>query len=168
MSLEFNKTASAVLIAGLTAMAIGKVADATYRPDTSVKASGFEVAQADTSAGGAEAKTVVNVAALVASGDAGAGEKNFKKCKACHTTPQGGANRVGPNLWGIVGASKAGKDGFNYSDGMKTKGGSWTDEDLYHFLKKPKDFVKGTKMAFAGLKKDQDLADMIAYLKTLK
>lgn len=171
MSLEFNKIASAVLIAGLTMMAVGKVADAAYRPETEVKNPGFaiEVAQAEGGAeGGAAAGATLDVAAVLSKGDAAAGEKTFKKCAACHTADKGGPNRVGPNLWGIVGASKAHAAGFAYSDAMKAKGGTWTGEDLAHFLNNPKAFVPSTKMSFAGLKKEQDLADVIAYLKTLK
>ncbi|MCP5367228.1 MAG: cytochrome c family protein [Hyphomicrobiales bacterium] len=105
--------------------------------------------------------------AMIGDADVDKGRKLFKKCAACHTPDQGGKNKVGPNLWDIVGRPKASHEGFKYSDGMQGKGGEWTFEDLNHFLAKPKDFVPGTKMAFAGLKKDGDRAEVLAYLRTL-
>jgi cytochrome c len=171
MSLEFNKATSAVLIAGLTAMIVGKVADAAYKPELEVKNPGYEIVVANVEVSAAEAtgqEEVVDVAALMASADAAKGEKNFKKCKACHTVENGAPHRVGPNLWGVYGSPKGGKAGFSYSDAMKSKGGNWDEEALYAFMKKPKAYVKGTKMSFAGFRKDQQAADMVAYLKTLK
>ena len=104
----------------------------------------------------------------MAAGDAAKGKKVFKKCKACHTVNKGGKNRVGPNLFGIVGAKAASVKGYRYSKAMKGSGLTWDEATLDKFLKKPKKFVKKTKMGFAGLKKDGQRADIIAYLKTLK
>ena len=103
-----------------------------------------------------------------ADGDAAAGEKLFKKCKACHTVDAGGKNKVGPNLHGIYGAKAAMVEGFKYSKALQESGIVWDDAALDQWLLKPKSLVKGTKMIFAGLKKDDQRADMIAYLKTLK
>ncbi len=100
-------------------------------------------------------------------GDAGKGEKVAKKCAACHTFDKDGKDKVGPNLFGIVGKEVGKKEGFGYSDVMAAKGGTWTEEELDAFLKKPKDYLKGTKMTFAGIKKESQRADLIAYLKTL-
>ena len=105
--------------------------------------------------------------ALLASADAGAGEKLFKKCKACHTREEGGKNGVGPNLWEIVGRAKGGVDGFKYSKPMLEKGGDWTFADLDAFLANPKGYLKGTKMSYAGLKKAGDRAAMVLYLRSL-
>ena len=107
---------------------------------------------------------VLTVAAIpVANADDG--EKVFKKCKACHTVEAGGKNKVGPNLNGVVGRAAGSMDGFKYSSDMKESGITWDETTLDKFLAKPKDVVKKTKMAFAGLKKEEDRAAVIAYLK---
>ena len=106
-------------------------------------------------------------AAILAQGDPVAGEKVFKKCKACHTIDQGGANRIGPNLYGIVNAAVASVDGFRYSDALTGYGGAWTPDRLAAFLANPGKAVPGTKMSFAGLRKEQDQPDVIAYLDSL-
>jgi len=103
-------------------------------------------------------------ATIVAMGDAGAGEKVFRRCKACHSVDQGGANKVGPNLYDIVDAPVAAVDGFRYSDAMTEYGGTWSPERLDAFLAAPKAEMPGTRMSFAGLRKDEDRADVIAYL----
>ncbi|MGF1629408.1 MAG: c-type cytochrome [Kiloniellaceae bacterium] len=104
--------------------------------------------------------------AAQAEGDATAGEKVFNKCKACHTVEEG-KNKVGPSLHNIIGAAPAAVEGFKYSKGMEefASGHVWNDETLSAYLEKPKDIVKGTKMAFVGLKKPEERADVIAYLK---
>jgi cytochrome c len=103
-----------------------------------------------------------------ADGSAQNGATTFKKCQACHDGTQGGPNKVGPNLWGIVGRPKASHEGFNYSEAMKAKGGNWTPEDLAAFVHSPKTFVPGTKMLFPGIADSGELADLLAYLNTLK
>lgn len=134
---------------------------------------GFAIVVAETSgdAGGAEEVAAVPVATLLASADAAAGESSFKKCASCHTTEQGGANKVGPNLWSIVDRPIASHEGFGYSGAMKefAQGGSvvWDYEHLNGFLLAPKQHVPGTAMGFAGLKKDDERANVIAYLRGL-
>ena len=105
------------------------------------------------------------VTLLLASADPAAGQKASKRCASCHTFNDGGANRVGPNLWGIVGRDKGSVDGFKYSDALRDKGGAWSYDDLNAFLANPKDFIKGTRMSFAGVKKVQDRAAIIAYMR---
>jgi cytochrome c len=109
-------------------------------------------------------------AAPMPTGDAANGEKIFGRCKVCHTPNQGGPNRVGPNLWGIVGKGIAENETFKYSPAYQAQKGKveWDEATLFEYLKKPNTFIKGTRMAFPGLPKPQDRADLIAYLKTLK
>ena len=95
------------------------------------------------------------------------GQATAKQCQACHTFEKGGPNRVGPNLWGIVGRPRASEAGFNYSAAMKAKGGTWTFDELYTFLANPRGVIPGTNMTFAGLARGQQRADVIDYLHTL-
>jgi cytochrome c len=103
-----------------------------------------------------------------AEGDVAKGKKVFKKCKSCHTVEQGGKNKIGPNLFNVVGRSSASVEGFKYSKAMKASGLTWDAATLDSFLKKPKKFLKGTKMSFAGVKKEKQRVNLIAYLETLK
>ncbi|NDV52711.1 MULTISPECIES: cytochrome c family protein [unclassified Salipiger] len=103
----------------------------------------------------------------LAEGDAAKGEKVFRKCQACHMVGEGAENRVGPVLTGIVGREIASVEDFDYSDALKelaAADGTWTPEELAAFLEKPRDFAKGTKMSFPGLRKEDERADVIAYL----
>lgn len=104
----------------------------------------------------------------LADGDAAKGEKVFKKCKACHTIEQGAKNKIGPNLYGIIGKKSASVEGYNYSDAMQEANLTWDETTLSEYLKKPRSFVKGTKMSFPGLKKESDRENLIAYLKTFQ
>ncbi len=113
-------------------------------------------------------KAVSGVMAMLSNADTAAGgEKTFKKCKACHSTDKGGKNRVGPNLWDIVGKAKASAAGYKFSGALKGLGGEWSYQDLDGFLENPRAFAKGTKMSFKGLAKPKDRAAIIAYLRSL-
>ncbi len=103
-------------------------------------------------------------APALAAGDADAGKKVFNKCKACHALEEG-KNKVGPTLFGVMGNKAASVQGFKYSKALQESGLTWDDATLAKFLAKPKDVVPGTRMAFAGLKKDDEIADVIAYIK---
>ena len=102
--------------------------------------------------------------ARLAKADSSRGEKVFRKCVACHTVEKGGRKKIGPNLWDIVGAPVGAREGFRYSRAMLAFGGSWTPERLDAYLAKPRRFVKGGSMSFVGLKREQDRADVIAFL----
>lgn len=108
------------------------------------------------------------VAKAAADGNTQNGATTFKKCQACHDGTKGGPNKVGPNLFGVVGRPKASHEGFNYSDALKGRGGNWTLEDLAAFVHSPKTFAPGTKMLFPGIPDATELADLLAYLNTLK
>ena len=117
----------------------------------------------------AAALAVASATAAFAEGDAAKGEKVFKKCKACHAVGEGAKNKVGPQLNGIVGATAGMVDGFKYSDVMLAAGADglvWDEANLSGYLTKPKDFMPGNKMSFAGLRKEADVANVIAYLQT--
>ena len=103
-------------------------------------------------------------AEFLANADPGKGSRIFNKCKACHTIDEGGPTRVGPNLWGVIGRPVASMDGYSYSDAMAAFGGVWTVDRLFTYLENPRQVVEGTKMAFVGLPKPEDRANLIAYL----
>lgn len=167
--LESNKFAAAILVAGIIAMVTGFVTDALYKPEYHPKKRGYEIsgAQEEATTAGAvvEEAAPVDIAALMAKASSAEGKAQFQKCAACHTVEKGGANKVGPNLWNVVEAAKGHRSDYTYSEAMKTKGGKWDYESLYHFLNNPKKFIPGTKMGFAGFKKPEDVANMISYLR---
>ncbi len=107
------------------------------------------------------------VIGLLAKANTDAGKDTFKRCQQCHTADKGGRNLVGPNLWGVVGRQVGHAQGFPYSDAMKNHGGEWTWEQLASYLHDPKAAVPGNKMAFPGIKDDAELADLLAYLRSL-
>lgn len=168
-NLEFNKIFAAVLVAGITASFSGFVAHKLVHGEK-LKENAYKiegVVEEGGAGGPAVAAMPEPVLAMLASADVAQGEKIGKVCATCHTFNKGGANGIGPNLYGIIGHPKAGHDGFAYSEGMKAKGGTWTMSDLNHFMWKPKVYVEGTKMTFVGLKKPEDRAAVIAWLRTL-
>lgn len=128
---------------------------------------GYPVEAADDTGGAGGEAAAVPIAALLPKADAAKGAEVFKKCAACHTVNQGGANGIGPNLYATVGEEIGkGKGGFAFSDALKSKGGSWTFENLDHWLTSPREFAPGTKMTFAGLGNPKDRANLIAWMNT--
>ncbi|MCB1563184.1 MAG: cytochrome c family protein [Alphaproteobacteria bacterium] len=167
-NLEFNKIFAAILVAGIVAMLGGFVAELLVHPHALEKPAVFiESAEAGTAGGAPKVVLPDPILPLIADADIARGEKLSKACAACHSFDNGGANKVGPNLWGVVGRPKGAHSGFAYSDGMHAKGGDWGYEDLNQFLWKPKKFIDGTKMNYVGLKKPEDRAALIAWLRTL-
>ena len=166
---EFNKIAGAVLFTILVLLGLQNLAGVIYDAPQPEKP-GFQVEVAEeASPGKAESATTQDVplATLLASASTEKGQGQFRKCAACHTAEKGGANKVGPPLHGVLGRAKGGVDGFTYSRAMTAKGGEWTYEDIFGYLEAPKKWLPGTKMAFAGIKRADRRADLIAYLRTL-
>ncbi|MFO1243418.1 MAG: cytochrome c family protein [Rickettsiales bacterium] len=171
MNLEMNKIAAAVLLSGLIAMVVGKVADGLYDQNEPAEKRGYSIAGAeDTSATASAATEVkpVDILPYLAKAQAAAGEGLVKPCLACHTFQKGEPAKVGPNLYGVVGNHHAHMEGFAYSKAMASLSDKkWDFQTLSEFLEKPAKVVPGTKMAFAGLKKPEDRANVIAYLNSL-
>lgn len=173
-SFEFNKIALSFLAAIFVLFSLSLISESIFHADVPEQA-GYQIAEAEGGSGGDVAKADTGPAyepieALLASADLGAGEKVFKKCAACHTFEKGGENKVGPNLWNIVDASIGSHSAdFKYSSALSAYGESgtkWTYEELNGFLFKPKTHVKGTAMGFAGLKKTEDRANLIGWLRS--
>jgi len=168
-TMTLNKIAGAVLGTGLLVMGLNILSDAVYHAEKPEEAAiNIEVAEAEGESAAKEEAPAVSLATMMASADATKGQAVFKACQACHTQEEGGANKVGPNLYGIVGAKKAHLENFAYSDALKAMHDQdWTFENLNEFIKNPKGYVKGTKMAYGGLKDDAKRADLLAYLRSL-
>lgn len=172
-SFELNKLIGAFLAVVFVMFSVSLASDtifATHAPETP----GYAVAVVEgggAGAGGEAAAEGPSIAELLQNADPAKGQAVFKPCAACHTAEKGGANKVGPNLWGIVNRPVASHEGFSYSAGMRefSQGGQvvWDYEHLSGFLKAPRSYVSGTAMAFAGVKKPEQEADLIAYLRTL-
>ena len=168
-SFELNKILGAILGTCLITLALSIAAGAVFAPHKPEKP-GYAIAAKEESGGKEEAKKEPSqpIEVLLAHASAEKGQAVAKQCQACHTFEKGGPNRVGPNLYNIVGSERGeGRGGFNFSQAMKSKGGSWTDDELNKFLANPRGYIPGTNMTFAGLSRDQQRADVIAYLHTL-
>lgn len=170
-SFELNKIFGALLAAAFVVLGINFLSDGLFHSEAPEQA-GYVIEGAapvvDASAENA-GPTVEPVASLLASADLALGEKVGKKCVACHSFVEGGGNKVGPALYGIVNRAIASVEGFGYSSALKAYATdkTWTYEELNGFLNKPKAHVKGTSMGFAGIKKTDERAAMIAYLRSL-
>ncbi len=168
-SFELNKVLGAVLATCLFVLCLNITAGAVFSP-AKVEKPGYVIAIPDAPAAGgdaAKAEPAEPIAVRLASSDPAKGQAAAKQCASCHTFEKGGANRVGPNLYGIVDRPKASHEGFNYSAALKAKGGNWTYDDLDHFIANPKGWLPGTNMGYAGLARGGQRADLINYLHTL-
>jgi len=170
-SFEINKIIAAVLLTALIVIGIGKFADILFhveKPEQSAyKIDGLETAKIS-SLSNTETKVLekVDIGQLLALGDLAHGEKVFKKCSACHIIASGGKNMIGPNLWGVIGRTAGSVTDYKYSKAMVAYAKQWNFEEMNGYLIKPQAYIKGTKMAFAGLRKEKDRASVILYLNS--
>jgi cytochrome c len=165
--LRLNKVFAGFLFAALLLMAGIKIADVLVpHQDLAENAYVIEVAETTEVASAAPVDAGPEpILALLAGADLGAGEKLSKKCSACHVFDAGGANKVGPALWNVIGRPRAASEGYAYSTALAEFGGQWDYQSMNAFLAKPKAYISGTKMNFAGLKKPQDRANLIAWMR---
>ena len=170
-SFELNKIIGAILGTCLVLLVTSFTANALFAPANPEKP-GFAIAAKETGGGAKEAAAPAApsepIEKLLQTASVEKGAAAAKVCQTCHTFEKDGPNRVGPNLYGIVGDKKGeGRSGFNFSAAMKAKGGTWTFDDLNQFITNPKGFIPGTAMGFAGIQRDSQRADVIAYLNSL-
>ena len=167
-SFEINKIVAAVLLVALLIIGIGKLSDIIFYVDKPEKP-GYvvEVEQVSSNNLQPTSETVeekIDINAFMAMGDIATGEKVFKKCAACHSISQGGGNKIGPALWGVIGRKAGSVSDYKYSKAMAAYSKPWSFEEMNGFLLKPKDWIKGTKMSFAGLKNANERAAVILYM----
>tara|TARA_B100000780_G_scaffold128955_1_gene90418 strand:- start:119 stop:664 length:546 start_codon:yes stop_codon:yes gene_type:complete len=170
-SFEINKIIAAILLTALIVIGIGKFTDILFyveKPkESAYKIEGLETVLTK-NASVSETKVIkkIDIAQLLALGDMTHGEKVFKKCSACHMIASGGKNMIGPNLWGVIGRTAGSVTDYKYSKAMVAYAKQWTFGEMNSYLIKPQAYVKGTKMAFAGLRKEKDRASVIMYLNS--
>ena len=168
-SFELNKIIAAILMVALLVIGLGKIADGVFHV-TKLEKQGYKVdVENQTTSDSAQAKEAeekvdMDIAALMRMGDLEHGAKVFKKCKSCHSITQGGGNKIGPALYGVVSRPVGSITDYKYSKALSAYSKDWTFEELNGFLIKPAAWVKGTKMAYAGLRKEKDRASVIMYL----
>jgi len=168
-SFEINKIIAAILLTALIVIGIGKFTDILFHvekpKESAYKIEGLEVTEASASLNPEKkVEEIVNISQLLALGDLAHGEKVFKKCSACHMIASGGKNMIGPNLWGVIGRTAGSVSDYKYSKAMVAYAKQWNFEEMNGYLIKPQAYIKGTKMAFAGLRKEKDRASVIKYL----
>ena len=164
---ELNKIIAAILATVVVVFGINKVTDIIFTPDkpqqSAYKVEKIEPTLASASSAG---QAAVGINELLAMGTVEHGEKVFKRCSACHMIAAGGKNMIGPNLWSILGKQTGVASGYKYSKALAAYGKEWSFEEMNGFLIKPSAHIKGTKMAFAGLKKEKDRASVILYMNS--
>ena len=163
-SFEINKIIAAIILVVAIVVGLDKISDGIFQVNKPEKA-GYKVeVVAKSSSSETSTNEKIDIAALMATGDLDHGKKVFKKCAACHSIKMGGGNKIGPALYNVVGRNVGGVSGYKYSKSLMTYKKEWTFEELNGFLIKPATWIKGTKMAFAGLKKEEDRASVILYM----
>jgi cytochrome c len=166
-SFELNKIIASILLVALLVIGLGKLADSVFHVKQP-KNPGYQVEIENQSTSlvtqVSEVEEKIDIVAIMALGDVTAGEKIFKKCAACHSIEKGGANKIGPALYGVVGSKVGHVSDYKYSKALATYGKQWSFEELNGFLTKPASYLKGTKMSYAGLRKETDRASVIKYL----
>jgi cytochrome c len=166
-SFELNKIIAAILMVALLVIGLGKVADRVFHVNMPEKP-GYQIeTENQLTANISQATKVeekIDIVALMAQGDVASGKKVFKKCAACHSINKDGGNKIGPALYNVVGREVGGLGDYKYSKALASYGKEWTFEELNGFLLKPSSYLKGTKMAYAGLRKEVDRASVIKYL----
>ena len=164
---ELNKIIAAILATVVVVFGINKVTDIIFTPDkpqqSAYKVEKIEPTLASASSDG---KAAVGISELLAMGTVEHGEKVFKRCSACHMIAAGGKNMIGPNLWGVIGRTAGSVNDYKYSKAMVAYGKEWSFEEMNSYLIKPQAYIKGTKMAFAGLRKEKDRASVILYMNS--
>ena len=166
-SFELNKIIAAILMVALLVIGLGKIADGVFhvnKPENPGYKVEVEQKLTSSTSQVAEVEQKVDIAAIMALGDVDSGEKIFKKCAACHSINKGGKNKIGPALYNVVGRAVGRVDDYKYSKALASYGKEWTFEELNGFLTKPSSYLKGTKMSYAGLRKEKDRASVIKYL----
>ncbi|MDA9769338.1 cytochrome c family protein [Candidatus Pelagibacter sp.] len=166
-SFELNKIIAAILMVALLVIGLGKIADGVFhvkKPKNPGYKVEVESQLASSTSQAAEVEEKIDIASIMALGDVVSGEKIFKKCAACHSIKKGGKNKIGPALYNVVGRAVGGVDDYKYSKALAAYGKEWTFEELNGFLQKPASYLKGTKMSYAGLRKEKDRASVIKYL----
>ena len=168
-SFEINKIVASILLIALLFIGIGKISDIVFHVDKP-ETDGYkvEVPESGNATQISETKTdtveEIDIAALLALGDLETGAKVWKKCSACHVVEKGGANKIGPALYGVLGRKVAAIDDYKYSKALTDYNKEWTFQEMNGYLKKPQTWIKGTKMSFAGLRKEKDRASVILFL----
>jgi len=161
-----NKIIVSIVFAVILVVGINKITNSIFYVEKPEK-SAYQVASITTSVSTTAAEASAgseNIMVIFASTSAAEGSKIFKKCAACHSIAQGGGNKIGPALWGVLGRNAGSVSDYKYSKAMATHGKPWTFEEMNSFLIKPKDWIKGTKMSFAGLKNEKERAAVILYM----
>ena len=169
-SFELNKIIAAILLTALIVIGIGKFADVLFHVDkpkqSAYKVEGLEATSVKSTSTETKVEKKVDISQLLALGDLTHGEKVFKKCSACHMIASGGKNMIGPNLWGVIGRTAGSATDYKYSKAMVAYSKQWNFEEMNSYLIKPQAYIRGTKMSFAGLRKEKDRASVILYLNS--